>query len=154
MTPRHSHEHLSAAAIQALLDGELPSGERSRAEEHLGTCPRCSSQLEAWNALFSELGELPRLVPHEGFQARVMPGVSRPVGLGLAARVRARVSAFCSFVSGCSSAMIDRASFSSRRAWTWYSVESGSVKLPNSSRSIMTPVSGSAVGTDRVVMPS
>jgi len=87
------HQHLSAEELQALLEGELPSRERARTEEHLASCARCSEELEAWRLLFSELCDLPALAPHEAFGERVMAGVRVPESMPLAARVRERLGA-------------------------------------------------------------
>lgn len=87
----HHDTHLNAERIQAFLDGALPSGERRRTEEHLERCGRCTSTVDRWRALFQDLDELPRLVPLEGFQERVMTGVDVPEPRSLAARVRAFV---------------------------------------------------------------
>jgi anti-sigma factor ChrR (cupin superfamily) len=96
-----SHDtHLSAERIQALLDGALPSRERRRAEEHLASCGRCASEVARWRAVFEELDELPRLVPHEGFRARVMAEVEIPEPAPLAARARAFVRRLVPTVPG------------------------------------------------------
>lgn len=84
--------HLSAERIQALLDGGLPQGERRRAEEHLASCGACASEAERWSTVFRELDELPRLVPLEGFRARVMGSVRIPEGRSVLARLKDRVA--------------------------------------------------------------
>ncbi len=89
-TPRDTH--LSAERIQALLDGGLPERERRRAEEHLASCGACASEAERWSALFEDLDELPRLVPLEGFQARVMTSVQLPERRSLLARLKDRIT--------------------------------------------------------------
>ncbi len=89
-----SIEHLSAEVLQAFLEGDLPHREGASVEEHLGSCARCSSELEVWRSLFSELNSLPSVRPHEGFQDRVMADVRIPGPLSLAARVRARIAVF------------------------------------------------------------
>ncbi len=73
--------HLNADRIQAFLDGSLGGEERVGVEEHATFCARCQAELEAWQLLFSELGELPELRPSEGFALRVLAGVERPVVL-------------------------------------------------------------------------
>ncbi len=88
----HSQEHVSAEKIQAFLEGELPRREIARTEEHLDGCARCAGEVEAWRLVFSELGDLPVLRPHDGFGDRVMAGVRIPESLPLAARVRQRVA--------------------------------------------------------------
>lgn len=93
MSNEQIHQHLSAEELQALLEGELPSRERARTEEHLASCARCSEELDAWRLLFSELGDLPVLAPREAFGERVMAGVQVPESIPLAARVRERLGA-------------------------------------------------------------
>lgn len=85
MNERVPSTHLSAELMQALLEGELPQGERARVEEHAASCARCAAELDGWRTLFRTLGELPGLAPAEGFADRVMVGVAP---LPLAARVR------------------------------------------------------------------
>ena len=87
-----SNEHLSAEVLQAFLEGDLPGGEDASVEEHLGSCARCSSELEVWRSLFSELSSLPSVRPHDGFQDRVMADVRIPGPLPLAARIRNRIA--------------------------------------------------------------
>lgn len=90
----HTHrQHLGAEALQALLEGELPHGERRTAEEHLASCPRCAAEMDAWRALFEGLSELPPLAPSPSFAQKVMAGVEIPERLPLAARVRAWLGA-------------------------------------------------------------
>lgn len=93
MNQRHVDEHLSAEALQAFLEGELPQGEIARVEEHLGACPRCSAELDAWRLLFDGLHELPEMAPGTGFADRVMDGVDVPEVRPLAARIRDRLAA-------------------------------------------------------------
>ncbi len=84
----HETFHLTAERIQALLDGQLPPGEAVRTREHVDTCARCRSEVEAWEALFGELCELPELAPSAGFQERVMAAAPAARALPWAARVR------------------------------------------------------------------
>lgn len=85
MNERDVPRHLSAEEMQALLEGELPTGERSLAEEHLASCARCAAEMEGWTALFGSLSDLPDLAPAPGFADRVMDQVAP---LPLAARLR------------------------------------------------------------------
>ena len=78
MNDRQFHDHLSAEQIQAFLDGELPQGELSAAEEHLAVCARCSAEMDAWSTLFADLGELVSHTPREGFADRVISAVATP----------------------------------------------------------------------------
>ena len=89
----HSQEHLSAERIQAFLEGELPARELAGVEDHLSACRRCSGEVEVWQHLFGELGDLTALRPHEGFADRVMMGVRLPQPRPLAARLRDRLTA-------------------------------------------------------------
>jgi anti-sigma factor RsiW len=93
MSDEPMRQHLSDEQIQALLDGELPARERLHAEEHLGSCARCTAELEAWSVLLSNLGDLPEISPREGFAERVMADVRLPVTVPLAARIRGRLEA-------------------------------------------------------------
>lgn len=93
MNTRHEHEHLSEERLQAFLDEELPKREHRLVEEHVQACTRCSAELAVWRALFSELGEVDPLRPHEGFANRVMARVRIPEPLTLGDRARARASA-------------------------------------------------------------
>lgn len=86
-----SNAHLSAEQLQALLEGELPENGRSRAEEHLMDCARCSAELDGWRLLFDDLGALPAHRPHEGFAARVMASVDVPEPRSIAARLKERL---------------------------------------------------------------
>lgn len=92
MKKRHVDEHLSAEALQAFLEGELPRGEHAQLQEHLGACARCSAELDAWRVLFEGLQELPELSPGTEFANRVMAAVEVPGALPLAARIRKRLS--------------------------------------------------------------
>jgi anti-sigma factor RsiW len=92
-TPNDNH-HLSAERLQAFLEEELSKRERHLVEEHLGSCPRCAGELEAWKVLFGDLGGLHGFRPHEGFTERVMMQVSIPERSTLHSRVRDRLAAF------------------------------------------------------------
>jgi anti-sigma factor RsiW len=72
------NDHLSAEQLQALLEGDFPTGDLVRAEEHLVSCARCSAELEAWSVLFEDLGALTTPTPNEGFAERVMAGIRMP----------------------------------------------------------------------------
>jgi len=77
MTER-SDTHPSAERMQAFLEGDLPHGERGPLEEHLAGCARCSTELEAWRALFADLSGLTAPTPRSGFADRVMAHVEVP----------------------------------------------------------------------------
>ncbi len=79
--------HLSAERLQALLDGELPLQEARAAHAHVDGCVRCRSEMEAWETLFGELTELPKLSPSPAFRERIVESLPRRAGAG--ARVRA-----------------------------------------------------------------
>lgn len=72
MSTKPTHDHLSAERMQALLDGDLPGEEAASAQAHVDGCPRCRSELEAWETLFDQLGELPRLAPSPAFRTRIL----------------------------------------------------------------------------------
>jgi len=88
------NSHLSAETLQAFLEGDLSRRETSTTEEHLAACARCSSELDGWRVLFSDLGDLSKHRPHEGFHDRVMASVSMPESVSLGARVRDRIGEF------------------------------------------------------------
>ncbi len=64
--------HLTSEQMQAFLDCGLPPLEESGVREHLALCPRCRGEVEAWSALFSQLGALPSLEPSPGFSREVL----------------------------------------------------------------------------------
>ena len=78
MTRRRHREHLDAPAIQALLEGELPTEELEAFEEHVASCAGCRSEVEAWRLLFSELGQMASLAPASEFVDGVMSRVDIP----------------------------------------------------------------------------
>ena len=86
-------DHLSAEAVEALLDGALSPVERARVEEHLASCARCVAELDVWRGLFEGLQDLPTLAPREGFADRVVAGIEMPEPLSWAARTRAALAA-------------------------------------------------------------
>ena len=86
-------DHLSAEAVEALLDGALSPVERARVEEHLASCARCVAELAVWRGLFEGLQDLPTLAPREGFADRVVAGIEMPEPLSWAARTRAALAA-------------------------------------------------------------
>lgn len=94
MNTPNDNRHLSAERLQAFLDEELSKRERHLAQEHLGSCPRCASELEAWRTLFSDLGDLHAFRPHEGFTDRVMTQVRVPEPTTLPARAWDRLATF------------------------------------------------------------
>lgn len=91
MSQQSPTQHLSAEVVQALLEGELPVGERTRAEEHLASCALCAAETDLWRAVFQSLRDLPALAPSETFAERVMAGLVAPEPRSLAARVRTRL---------------------------------------------------------------
>lgn len=92
MSP-HIDTHLSADRMQAFLEGDLPTGERGRIEEHLAVCARCSAETDGWRVLFTDLGGLTSPTPPSGFADRVMAGVRMQERLPIAARMRAGIAA-------------------------------------------------------------
>ena len=91
----HDTRHLSEDALQGYLDGALPDAERDRVGEHVASCARCRSRLEAWELLFSELDGLDEIAPSTGFADRVMADLPRESreSLPWAARIAARLPA-------------------------------------------------------------
>ena len=85
-----SHRHLSAEAMQALLDGDLPGREARRLRAEIDACPRCHAEFEGWQTLFDDLGDLATLEPSTHFRDRVLDQVRvpdrRPALAGLLSR--------------------------------------------------------------------
>ena len=80
MAQKRSKTHLTAERIQAFLDEALSREERVRVEEHARFCGRCHAELEAWQLLYSELGELAELSPAPSFRDRVLAALDTAVG--------------------------------------------------------------------------
>ena len=78
--------HLTSRQIQELLDRQLTPGEEGLAREHLAVCPHCRAEVEGWQMLFSDLGQLPELEPGPAFSPSVMEEV--PGGKPVRHRVR------------------------------------------------------------------
>ena len=79
MANKHPKTHLTAERIQAFLDEALSRDERAEVQEHATFCGRCHAELEAWQLLYSELGELPELSPAPNFRDRVLAGLDTAV---------------------------------------------------------------------------
>ncbi len=79
MAKKHSKTHLTAERIQAFLDGALSRDERAEVQEHATFCGHCQAEVETWQLLYSELGELPELSPAPDFRARVLAGLDTAV---------------------------------------------------------------------------
>lgn len=90
MSTQRDRTHVSADRMQALLDGGLGQTEVRAVREHVSTCARCRSELDAWSTLYGALDGLDELTPSPDFSARVMAGLPRPEPerLPLVARVR------------------------------------------------------------------
>jgi anti-sigma factor RsiW len=87
------NSHPSTERLQAFLDGDVPSRERRRVEEHVASCAVCSEELATWRLLFEDLDDLRSPRPSVDFSDRVMSGVRLPAELPLAARVKGWLSA-------------------------------------------------------------
>ncbi len=92
MTREDRSTHLNAEEIQAFLDGELSPDGADRVRNHTEGCPRCASELHAWQVLVAELDELPEVEPSPSFVERVMEEV--PVRKPLRLRVWQGLAAF------------------------------------------------------------
>ena len=79
MAPKRPQTHLTAERIQAFLDDALSRDERAEVQEHATFCGRCHTELETWQLLYSELGELPELSPAPNFRDRVLAGLDTTV---------------------------------------------------------------------------
>ena len=64
--------HLSDFTLEQLAEGQLPPAEHREATLHLETCPRCSSVVDGYRALFAALSDLPRFAPSPGFSDAVI----------------------------------------------------------------------------------
>ncbi|HSG46431.1 MAG TPA: zf-HC2 domain-containing protein [Longimicrobiales bacterium] len=76
MTDRHTH--LTPERIQALLDGDIPALEARALRAEVDGCPRCRAEVEAWEVLFQDLGEIPLLEPSPAFRERVLEQLPTP----------------------------------------------------------------------------
>jgi len=85
--------HVSATALQDLIDDMLPSAALARIETHLDVCHDCRENVAAWRALSDQLVALERLSPSEGFADRVMQGirVTAPAPAHVRVPLRSRV---------------------------------------------------------------
>ena len=79
MAKKHSKTHLTGERIQAFLDDALSRDERAEVQEHATFCGRCQAEVETWQLLYSELGELPELSPVPNFRDRVLAGLDTAV---------------------------------------------------------------------------
>lgn len=79
MAKKHPKTHLTAERIQAFLDDALSRDERAELQEHSTFCGRCQAELEAWQLLYTELGDLPELTPQTDFRERVLAGLDTAV---------------------------------------------------------------------------
>ena len=79
MAPKRPKTHLTAERIQAFLDDALSRDERAEVQEHATFCGRCHTELETWQLLYSELGELPELSPAPNFRDHVLAGLDTAV---------------------------------------------------------------------------
>lgn len=86
MSNEHIDDHLSAERLQAFLDGELPGREQAAVRAHVDGCARCRTEMEAWESLFDDLGELATLAPSGAFRDRILE--SLPEKAGARERVR------------------------------------------------------------------
>ena len=79
MAKKHSKTHLTAERIQAFLDDALSQDERAEVQEHATFCGHCQAEVETWQLLYFELGELPELSPAPSFRDRVLAGLDTAV---------------------------------------------------------------------------
>lgn len=64
--------HVPTGILQDFVDGVLPARAVARLEAHLDGCPRCTDQLQSWQAVAARLETLERYAPAPGFDARVI----------------------------------------------------------------------------------
>ncbi len=91
MARKHPKTHLTAERIQAFLDDVLSRDDRAEVQEHATFCGRCQAELETWQLLYSELGELPELSPAPNFRERVLAGLDTAVPAVPAASAQKRL---------------------------------------------------------------
>lgn len=68
--------HPTSERLQDFVDGALPHQRAARVRAHLDTCPSCTKEVAGWRVLAARLGQVPRLVPGDGFAERVMAHVT------------------------------------------------------------------------------
>lgn len=93
-----------AERITALVDGELPAGERADLERHLAACAACREAREAEEAVAARLRALPRAPLPAGFSASVMGRVAAAPAPDAGTAPRARVIPYWVFLVGGSAA--------------------------------------------------
>lgn len=64
--------HPDASRIQDFVEGLLAAPAAARVSHHLGRCPRCAGEADAWRTLLEGLDGLDHLAPAPGFAGRVM----------------------------------------------------------------------------------
>ena len=79
MARKHSKTHLTAERIQAFLDEARSREGRAEIQDHATSCAHCQAEMETWQVLYSELGELPQLSPSPDFRAGVLAGLDLAV---------------------------------------------------------------------------
>lgn len=67
--------HVTAQTLEQLAEENLPAAEERSARAHLAECMRCTMELEAFEALFARLGDLPRFAPSAAFADGVLARV-------------------------------------------------------------------------------
>ncbi len=87
------HVHVDQERMQALLDGELSPTEAASVRASINACGRCTSEFEAWQMLFEDLGDLPALAPSPAFRERVLEQMPAPEPGLLGSRLGARMGA-------------------------------------------------------------
>jgi len=90
-----THTHIDAQRMQLLLDGELSPAEAAGLRAEIASCGRCSAELEGWELVFADLGDLSVMTPSSSFGERVMESLpeSRAPRAWLGGRAAARAAA-------------------------------------------------------------
>ena len=73
--------HLTAEALNRVLDGFLDPQETSSVERHLAACGVCSARLAALQAVFTELDALPEIALERDLSAAVLAAIRPPLRL-------------------------------------------------------------------------
>jgi len=85
--------HPTGERLQDFADGALPARQVGRVASHLAACAACSSEVDAWQSVYSGLHGLEAFAPRTGFVDRVMAAARVPAPAPSATRAAARPTA-------------------------------------------------------------
>lgn len=81
--------------LSAYMDGELSGEEMMAVRSHIRSCPACENELEGLRALKGVIGQLQRVQPDAGLEARLLaalPPAPVPLGEQISAWVRTHLT--------------------------------------------------------------